>query len=94
MGLKFTLNERLETIQKLDETILENSKGRDIEKEVEDSGEFCANVYRVLDTIDLSLEDAKNSIHMGTSPSFSQGNNNVKAIHRMQIWRTSRPARV
>ena len=24
MGLKFTLNERLETIQKLDETILEN----------------------------------------------------------------------
>ena len=31
MGLKFTLNERLETIQKLDETILENTKGRDIE---------------------------------------------------------------
>ena len=31
MGLKFTLNERLETIQKLDKTILENTKGRDIE---------------------------------------------------------------
>ena len=45
MGLKFTLNERLETNQKLDETILENSKGRDIEKEVEDCGEFCAKVY-------------------------------------------------
>ena len=29
--------------------------------------------------IDLSLEDAKNSIHMRTSPSFSQGNNNVKS---------------
>ena len=29
MGLKFTLNERLETIQKLDKTILENTKGRD-----------------------------------------------------------------
>ena len=29
MGLKCTLNERLETIQKLDETILENSKGRE-----------------------------------------------------------------
>ena len=33
LGLKFTLNERLETIQKLDETILENTNGRDIKKE-------------------------------------------------------------
>ena len=79
MGLKFTLNERLETIQKLDETILEKSKGRDIEKEVEDCGEFCAKVYRILARIDLSLEDAKNSAHMGTSPSFSQINNNIKS---------------
>ena len=62
MGLKFTMNERLETIQKLDETILENTKGRYIEKEVEDSGEFCAKVYRILARIDWSLEDAKNSI--------------------------------
>ena len=77
----FTLNERLKTIQKLDETILENTKGRDIEKEVEDSGEFCANVYRILARIDLSLEDAKNSAHEGTSPSFIQGtsNNNMKS---------------
>ena len=62
----FTLNERLKTIQKLDETILKNTKGRDIEKEVEDSGEFCPNVYRILARIDLSLEDAKNSAHVGT----------------------------
>ena len=41
MALKFILNERLETIQKLDETIPENTKARDIEKEVEYSGEFC-----------------------------------------------------
>ena len=66
--MKFTLNERLGTIQKLVETILENTKGSDIEKEVEDSGEFCAKVYRVLARIDLSLEDAKNSVHVGTSP--------------------------
>ena len=81
LGLKFTLNERLETIQKLDETILGNTKGRDIEKEVEDSGEFCANVYRILARIDLSLEDAKNSAHVGTSPSFIQGtcNDNMKS---------------
>ena len=66
--MKFTLNERLGTVQKLVETILENTKGRDIEKVVEDSGEFCAKVYRVLARIDLSLEDAKNSVHEGTSP--------------------------
>ena len=52
MGLKFTLNERLETIQKLEETILENTKGRDIKNEVEDSGEFYTNVYRILARID------------------------------------------
>ena len=79
MGLKFTQNEGLETIQMLDEKILENTKGRDIAKEVEVSGEFCANVYRILARIELSLEDAKNSVHMGTSPSFSQRNNKVKS---------------
>ena len=68
--MKFTLNERLGTVQKLVETILENW-GRDIEKEVEDSGEFCAKVYRVLARIDWSLEDTKNSVHEGTSPKVS-----------------------
>ena len=34
---------------------------------------------RVLARIDLSLEDAKNSEHVRTSPSFSQCNNNVKS---------------
>ena len=72
MGLKLTLNERLETVQKLDETGLENSKGRDIEKEVEDCGEFCAKVYRILARIELSLDDAKNSVYVGALPSFSQ----------------------
>ena len=79
------MNERLETIQKLDETILENTKGRDIEKEVEDCGEFCANVYRIFARIDLSLEDAKNSLHLGTSPSFSQINNNVKSNKGVKV---------
>ena len=72
MGLKLTLNERLETVQKLDETGLENSKGRDIEKEVEDCGDFCAKVYRILARIELSLDDAKNSVYVGALPSFSQ----------------------
>ena len=59
MGLKFTMNKRLETIWKLDETILENTKKRGIKKEVDDSAEVCANVYHILAKIDLSLEDAK-----------------------------------
>ena len=79
------MNERLETIQKLDETILENTKGRDIEKEVEDCREFCAKVYRILARIDWSLEDAKNSVHLGTSPSFSQINNNVKSNEGVKV---------
>ena len=77
MALKFILNERLETIQKLDETILENTKGRDIEKEDEYSGEFSTNVYRILARIDLSLDDAKNNGHVQTSLSFIHGNNNT-----------------
>ena len=40
MGLYFTVNQKLETTQKLDETILENAKEKDIGKEVENSGEF------------------------------------------------------
>ena len=38
MGLKLTWTELLDTIQNLDETILKNTKARDIEKEVNDSG--------------------------------------------------------
>ena len=46
---------------------------------MEDSGKFFANVYRILARSDLSLDDAKNSGHVQTSPSFSQGNNNDKS---------------
>ncbi|KAK2564571.1 hypothetical protein P5673_012023 [Acropora cervicornis] len=35
------LTEKLETTKKLDETILEIAKSRELEKEIEDSGEFC-----------------------------------------------------
>lgn len=37
MGMKFTLNEKLETIHKIDELILENTQGKDVENEVENS---------------------------------------------------------
>ena len=40
-ALKSLLIEKLETTKKLDETILEIAKSRELEKEIEDSGEFC-----------------------------------------------------
>ena len=66
MGLKFTLNEKLKSIQKLDETILENTKGETLRKKWRIPGEFFANVYRILARSDLSLDDAKNSGHVQT----------------------------
>ena len=78
MGLKLTMNRTAKTIQNLHEKILKNTKARHIEKEVDDSGEVCANVCRILAGIDLSLKDGKSSGHMETSPSFIHDNNNVK----------------
>ena len=43
---------------------------------MDDSGQVCANVYCILAGIDSSLEDAKSSGHIKTSPSFIQDNNN------------------
>ena len=79
MGLKFTLNERLETIQKLDETILKTLRGETLRKKSK------IVVYLILARIDLSLEDAKNSVHLGTSPSFSQINNSVKSNKGVKV---------
>ena len=45
--LKSLLTEKLETMKKLDEAILESIKPKEFEKEIEDSGEFCANVYNI-----------------------------------------------
>ena len=47
-ALKSLLTEKLETTKKLDETILEFAKSRELEKEIEDSAEFCAHVYSIL----------------------------------------------
>ena len=41
MVLKSLLTEKMETIKKLDEAILESIKLKEFEKEIEDSGEFC-----------------------------------------------------
>ena len=52
LGLKSSLTEKIETIKKLDEQILESVKEEEIEKEIEDSGEFCETVYRCLAKIE------------------------------------------
>ena len=44
-ALKALLTEKLETTKKLDETILELTKPKELEKEIEDSGEFCEHVF-------------------------------------------------
>ena len=62
-ALKALLTEKLETIKKLDETILELTKPKELEKEIEDSGEFCEHVYSILAKIDLSLEKGKRGEH-------------------------------
>ena len=48
MALKALLTEKLETIKQLDETILEFTKPRELEKEIEDSGEFCEQKFTYL----------------------------------------------
>ena len=74
--LKSLLTEKLETIKKLDEAILESIKPKEFEKEIEDSGEFCANVYSILAKIDFSLENNKHGGHTQT-PAI-QGNSTSK----------------
>ena len=76
MGVKSMLNEKLETLRKLDDCILENTKARDAAKEIQDSGEFCERVYSILVKIDLSLEGAKYGRHVQTPA--NQENNNSK----------------
>ena len=61
-ALKSLLIEKLGTTKKLDETILEIAKSRELEKEIEDSGEFCEHVYSILAKIDLRLEEGKHGV--------------------------------
>ncbi|KAK2549503.1 hypothetical protein P5673_030047, partial [Acropora cervicornis] len=61
-ALKSLLIEKLETTKRLDETILEIAKSRELEKEIEDSREFCEHVYSILAKIDLRLEEGKHGV--------------------------------
>ncbi|XP_044167490.1 uncharacterized protein LOC114973695 [Acropora millepora] len=61
-ALKTLLTEKLETTKRLDETILEIAKSRELEKEIEDPGEFCEHVYSILAKTDLRLEEGKHGV--------------------------------
>ena len=49
------LHEKLELLQKLDEDILQGTKDDDLEKEIEDSGEFKRNIKECIFQIESVL---------------------------------------
>ena len=67
-------------IRKLDETILESIKPKELDKEIEDSGEFGQHVYSILAKINFRLEHSEHSKHGGhmQAPAAIQGNANYK----------------
>ena len=67
-ALESLLIEKLETTKKLDKTILE--------KEIEDSGEFCEHVDSILAKIDLRLEEGKHGVCKQTSVANQEISNN------------------
>ena len=83
-ALKSLLTEKLETTKKLDETILQFTKSRELEKEIEDSGEFCEHVYSILTKIDLSLEKGKHGEHTQT-PATNQENSNTRNTESAKV---------
>ena len=77
-ALKSLLTEKLETTKNLDETILEFAKARELEKEIEDSGEFCEHVYSILAKIDLRLAKGKHGEHKQTPVTNQENSKNPK----------------
>jgi hypothetical protein len=61
IGLKSSQTEKLETIRKLDEHVLETIKEEDIEKEIAESGEFFETLYRSLAKIETCLCESTQS---------------------------------
>ena len=97
-ALKSLLTKILETTKKLDETILEFAKARELEKEIEDSDEFCEHVYSILAKIDLRLEKGKHGEHKQT-PATNRENSNTRNTESAKVklpkiifWQLSRMA--
>ena len=86
-ALKSLLTEKVETIRKLDETILESIKPKELDKEIEDSGEFGQHVYSVLAKINFRLEHSEHSKHGGhmQAPAAIQGNGNYKNAESAKV---------
>ena len=73
--MKSLLIEKLETTKNLDESILEIAKSRELEKEIEDSREFCEHVYSILPKIDLRLEEGEHGVCKETPVTNQEINN-------------------
>ena len=86
-ALKSLLTEKVETIRKLDETILESIKPKELDKEIEDSGEFGQHVYSILAKINFRLEHSEHSKHGGhmQAPAAIQGNANYKNAESAKV---------
>ena len=78
------LTEKLETTKKLDEAILEPTKPRELEKEIQDSGEFCEHVYSILAKIDLSLEKGRHGEHT-QAHATNQENSSTRNTERAKV---------
>ena len=81
------LTEKVETTRKLDEAILENTKPKELDKEIEDSGEFGQHVYSILAKINFRLEHSEHSKHGGhmQAPAAIQGNDNSKNAESAKV---------
>ena len=61
--LKLSLKGKLETIKKLDETILDMlEKGEDIEQEIESSSEFVSEIHGGIAAIDNALKKIEKKV--------------------------------
>ena len=62
-------------------------KKKQLEKEIEDSGEFCQHVYSILPKIDFRLEHSEHPKHGGhaQTPVAIQGNCNSKNAESAKV---------
>ena len=83
-ALKSLLTQKLETTKRRDETILEFAKSRELQKEMEDSGEFCEHAYSIFAKIDSNLEKGKHGKHIQT-PATNQENRNTRNTENAKV---------
>ena len=69
------MTERLEILKGLNATILESVKAMEIEAEIQEAGEFAAQIHQILVKFDTVLHVNRTAPNSG-SPSVNTGNSN------------------